>query len=71
LLAPLEHSMFAYAAFWGRLVFGDLPAARTLVGAAIILGGGSARAAALSHRAAQSMSAGLETRRLSTDAALG
>jgi len=40
LLAPLEYSMFAYAVFWGWLVFGDLPTARTLIGAAIILSAG-------------------------------
>ncbi len=40
LLAPLEYSMFAYAVFWGWLVFGDLPTARTLIGAAIILTAG-------------------------------
>ena len=40
LLAPLEYSMFAYAVFWGWFVFGDLPTARTLIGAAIILSAG-------------------------------
>ncbi len=40
MLAPLEYSMFAYAVFWGWLVFGDLPTARTLIGAAIILSAG-------------------------------
>ncbi len=37
LLAPLEYTMLAYAIVWGWLVFGDLPRARTLIGAAIIL----------------------------------
>jgi S-adenosylmethionine uptake transporter len=37
LLAPLEYSMLAYAIFWGWLIFGDWPGARTLVGAAIVL----------------------------------
>jgi hypothetical protein len=32
--------MFAYAVFWGLLVFGDLPTPRTLIGAAIILTAG-------------------------------
>jgi drug/metabolite transporter (DMT)-like permease len=32
--------MFAYAVFWRWLVFGDLPTARTLIGAAIILSAG-------------------------------
>jgi drug/metabolite transporter (DMT)-like permease len=40
LLAPLEYSMFAYAVFWGWLVFGDWPSARTLIGAAIVLSAG-------------------------------
>ncbi len=40
LLAPLEYSMLAYAIVWGRLVFGDLPSRRTLIGAAIILAAG-------------------------------
>ena len=40
LLAPLEYSMFAYAVFWGWLVFGDWPTARTLIGAAIVLSAG-------------------------------
>jgi drug/metabolite transporter (DMT)-like permease len=40
LLAPLEYTMFAYAVFWGWFVFGDLPTARTLIGAAIILSAG-------------------------------
>ena len=37
LLATLEYSMFAYAIFWGYLVFGDWPQARTFLGAAIVL----------------------------------
>jgi S-adenosylmethionine uptake transporter len=36
-LAPLEYTMLAYAILWGWLIFGDLPDARTLLGAAIIL----------------------------------
>ena len=40
LLAPLEYTMFAYAAFWGYVFFGDLPGLRTVVGAAIILASG-------------------------------
>jgi S-adenosylmethionine uptake transporter len=40
LLAPLEYTMLAYAIFWGWLIFGDLPGARTLLGATIILGSG-------------------------------
>jgi S-adenosylmethionine uptake transporter len=42
LLAPLEYTMLAYAIFWGWLIFGDLPGARTLLGAAIILSSGLA-----------------------------
>jgi drug/metabolite transporter (DMT)-like permease len=34
--------MLAYAIFWGWLIFGDLPGARTLLGAAIILSSGLA-----------------------------
>ncbi len=37
LLAPLEFTMLAYAILWGWPIFGDLPGARTLLGAAIIL----------------------------------
>jgi S-adenosylmethionine uptake transporter len=37
LLAPLEYSMLAYAIFWGWLIFGDWPGARTLIGAALVL----------------------------------
>jgi len=40
LLAPLEYSMLAYAIFWGWLIFGDWPQARTLFGAAIVLASG-------------------------------
>jgi S-adenosylmethionine uptake transporter len=40
LLAPLEYSMFAYAIFWGYVVFGDWPHVRTFVGAAIVLTSG-------------------------------
>ncbi len=40
LLAPLEYSMLAYAIFWGWIFFSDLPSARTLVGAAIVLSSG-------------------------------
>ena len=40
LLAPLEYSMFAYALFWGYVVFGDWPHARTFLGAAIVLASG-------------------------------
>ena len=40
LLAPLEYSMFAYALFWGYVVFGDWPHARTFFGAAIVLASG-------------------------------
>jgi S-adenosylmethionine uptake transporter len=40
LLAPLEYSMLAYAIFWGWLFFSDLPSARTLIGAAIVLASG-------------------------------
>jgi S-adenosylmethionine uptake transporter len=42
LLAPLEYSLLAYAIFWGYLFFGDLPRARTLVGAGVILVSGLA-----------------------------
>ena len=37
LLAVLEYSAFVYAIFWGWTVFGDWPAARTFVGAFIVL----------------------------------
>ncbi len=40
LLATLEYSMLGYAIFWGYVVFGDWPHARTLVGAAIVLTSG-------------------------------
>jgi S-adenosylmethionine uptake transporter len=40
LLATLEYSMFAYAIFWGYVVFGDWPHARTFVGAAVVLASG-------------------------------
>ena len=40
LLAPLEYSLLAYAIFWGWIFFGDLPSARTLTGASIILASG-------------------------------
>lgn len=40
LLAPLEYSLLAYAVWWGWLFFGDLPSARTLIGASIILASG-------------------------------
>jgi S-adenosylmethionine uptake transporter len=40
LLATLEYSMVAYAIFWGYVVFGDWPHARTFVGAAIVLTSG-------------------------------
>lgn len=40
LLATLEYSMFAYAIFWGYVVFGDWPRPRTFVGAAIVLTSG-------------------------------
>lgn len=40
LLATLEYSMFAYAIFWGYVVFGDWPQARTFLGAAIVLTSG-------------------------------
>jgi S-adenosylmethionine uptake transporter len=40
LLATLEYSMFAYAIFWGYVVFGDWPHARTFVGAAVVLTSG-------------------------------
>jgi S-adenosylmethionine uptake transporter len=42
LLAPLEYSLLAYAIFWGYVVFGDLPSARTLTGAGVILVSGLA-----------------------------
>jgi drug/metabolite transporter (DMT)-like permease len=32
--------MFAYALFWGYVVFGDWPHARTFFGAAIVLASG-------------------------------
>jgi drug/metabolite transporter (DMT)-like permease len=32
--------MLAYAIFWGWLFFSDLPSARTLIGAAIVLASG-------------------------------
>ena len=37
LLAVLEYSNFVYAIFWGWTVFGDWPAARTFLGAFIVL----------------------------------
>jgi S-adenosylmethionine uptake transporter len=37
LLAPLEYTLLAYAIFWGWLIFGDWPNARTLAGAGVIL----------------------------------
>ena len=40
LLATLEYSMFAYAIFWGYVVFGDWPHARTFFGAAVVLTSG-------------------------------
>jgi len=40
LLATLEYSMFAYAIFWGYLVFGDWPRPRTFLGAGIVLASG-------------------------------
>lgn len=40
LLATLEYSMFAYAIFWGYVVFGDWPQARTFLGAGIVLASG-------------------------------
>ncbi len=40
LLATLEYSMFAYAIFWGYVVFGDWPHARTFLGAAVVLASG-------------------------------
>lgn len=40
LLATLEYSMFAYAIFWGYVVFGDWPQARTFLGAAVVLTSG-------------------------------
>ena len=40
LLATLEYSMFAYAIFWGYVVFGDWPQMRTFVGAAVVLTSG-------------------------------
>jgi S-adenosylmethionine uptake transporter len=40
LLATLEYSMFAYAIFWGYVVFGDWPRPRTFLGAAIVLTSG-------------------------------
>jgi drug/metabolite transporter (DMT)-like permease len=40
LLAPLEYSLLAYAIFWGWIFFGDLPSARTLTGASVILASG-------------------------------
>ncbi len=40
LLATLEYSMFAYAIFWGYVVFGDWPRPRTFVGAAVVLTSG-------------------------------
>jgi S-adenosylmethionine uptake transporter len=40
LLATLEYSMFAYAIFWGYVVFGDWPHARTFVGAGVVLASG-------------------------------
>ncbi len=40
LLATLEYSMFAYAIFWGYVVFGDWPHARTFLGAGVVLTSG-------------------------------
>lgn len=40
LMAPLEYSMFAYAIFWGYLVFGDWPRPRTFFGAGVVLTSG-------------------------------
>ena len=43
LLAPLEYTLLAYAIFWGWLVFGDWPNARTFAGAASFLSAASSR----------------------------
>ena len=55
LLAPLEYSLLAYAIFWGYVFFGDLPSARTLTGAGVMLASGLAMMAfeirRRSHRA--------------------
>jgi S-adenosylmethionine uptake transporter len=40
LLATLEYSMFAYAIFWGYVVFGDWPQARTFLGAGVVVTSG-------------------------------
>jgi S-adenosylmethionine uptake transporter len=40
LLAPLEYSLLGYAIVWGWLFFGDLPSARTLIGASVIVASG-------------------------------
>jgi S-adenosylmethionine uptake transporter len=50
LLAPLEYTMLAYAIVWGWLIFGDLPSARTLLGATIILAAGLATLLAEARR---------------------
>jgi len=40
LLAPLEYSLLGYAIVWGWIFFGDLPRARTLLGASLIFASG-------------------------------
>ncbi len=50
LLAPIEYSLFAFAIFWGFVFFGDLPAARTLEGAAVVLACGALALAAEARR---------------------
>ncbi len=40
LLAPLEYTLLAYAILWGWIFFGDLPHARTLAGAGIVVASG-------------------------------
>jgi len=40
LMAALEYSSFVYAMFWGFMIFGDWPQARTFLGAGIVLTSG-------------------------------
>jgi drug/metabolite transporter (DMT)-like permease len=39
-VVPYQYSMIVWAVMFGYLVFGDVPSAATIVGAAIIIGAG-------------------------------
>jgi drug/metabolite transporter (DMT)-like permease len=39
-VVPYQYSMIVWAVMFGYLVFGDMPAISTIVGAAIIIGAG-------------------------------